>query len=584
QTIYYGSRRDGLFRSDDAGLTWRPIDLLPRENTAINFVQFDPTTGGPDGSRVLYVGLSRASDDGADVEAGIYRSTDGGTSFHKLFVPPRPEAFGTVDHQGNLFLHRGRLLRWTREQLQAGDFTPQDLTPPLAAGRTLYSVDIDPNDPNRLITGTIDGGDPGGLFYSRDGGKTWRSWMNHRRTGQGEPFTVTGMQPYDPDFGWVFACMHQATFDRADPRRAFFTGWYTIGAVDDLDAERVTIRQLYQGIEMTCIWDLICPPQGAPLISGLMDLGGFVHDRVDELPASYLRGMGPAYAPDANPQDVNDLDFCEADPSVVVATIGWRDSGDIGAAGYSTDGGKTWRQFPTLPFDGAKNGRIAISATNPDRIVFVPRAPAKVYFTHDRGKTWQESKGGPADIVFGEFVYTFYMPLGSDRVDGSFYLYDRRDGRFFRSEDGAAFEPVSTLPRQSGIHTDRHVIKAMPHAAGHVFAALNEEGLHRSTDGGRSWTKLDGVARAWALGFGRIDDSNRQAVYIVGRLSDDNAVAPTRVAVYRSDDLGESWVRLNEPDAPGLAQCITLEGDQQTPGRIYIGENGRGIWRFDETK
>jgi xyloglucan-specific exo-beta-1,4-glucanase len=48
------------------------------------------------------------------------------------------------------------------------------------------------------------------------------------------------------------------------------------------------------------------------------------------------------------------------------------------------------------------------------------------------------------------------------------------------------------------------------------------------------------------------------------------------VGFFRSDDKGESWVRIND-DQRQWGFCTVIIGDPRVSGRVYIGTGGRGI-------
>lgn len=121
RTVYAGSDK-GLYRTEDAGLTWRLLDT-PMNDQAVWVVSIDPRN-----PERRYAGT------GTPHPAILYRSLDGGT-------------------------------RWERRPMEIAESCP-------AVGVPRFTgIAIDPTDPRRLWAGL----EVDGLRCSDDGGDTWRS-------------------------------------------------------------------------------------------------------------------------------------------------------------------------------------------------------------------------------------------------------------------------------------------------------------------------------------------------------------------------------------------------------------------------
>jgi hypothetical protein len=156
----------------------------------------------------------------------------------------------------------------------------------------------------------------------------------------------------------------------------------------------------------------------------------------------------------------------------------------------------------------------------------------------------------------------------SDRVEPrTFYGY--ADGRFHRSTDGGAtFTAGATVPARN--------FHAVPGHAGDVWLA-GETGLHRSTDGGDTFTALPGVTDAMNVAFGKAaPGASYPAVFLVGTVDGVDGV-------FRSDDVGGAWVRINDDAHRYGNSGDALAGDPRVHGRVYLGTNGRGILYADPT-
>ena len=103
-TLYLGSRYDGLFKSQDAGRTWtrmRSLDVTATPNGAgIDIVLPDPASKAS--ARRLFVGVARSGSAGPN----LYRSDDGGASFAPIAGAPTgltPQR-AALDGAGNLYI------------------------------------------------------------------------------------------------------------------------------------------------------------------------------------------------------------------------------------------------------------------------------------------------------------------------------------------------------------------------------------------------------------------------------------------------------------------------------------------------
>jgi hypothetical protein len=581
--IYYGSRRDGLFKSTDGGLQWTQLTNFPvagesPDGMSILFVMpFAGSGKAPNGAtKTIYVGASFND----KAKNGIYRSEDGAMTWTKL--PDGGWGVGDLDGNGTLYVAGRGVQRWKNGAWE-------DITPDKSRGYSTLA--ISPFDPNLIAVTQDHCGWGNNFFRTADGGKTWAKFSDEDFDGRGKKNVHAEDPPWEGgnNGSHIFACASMMWFDGANPKKLWLSHWPGIMTCDDITANELHWRAEVKGHEEVCLFELMSPPKGAPLFSGMMDVGGFRHPKLDEMPPKQMIGIKTPY--NNAPEDITDLDFCEAQPNFIAVTGGWKyqdwnNDPKKAAAGFSRDGGETWQNFASVPFEGARGGRLAVNAADPKNMVWIPRdtlggtnkGNTPAYFTKDGGATWQGAAGAPLGMIYGEFVYTFYQPLESDRVQANtFYLYDRRDGRFYRSEDGAAnWKHVSRLPGQSGAHFDRHWLRAMPGKAGEIWAALDKQGLFRSSDGGGTWTKLEGVERAWAFGWGK--GKTAPIAYVLGKVTGDTIAQD--VALYRSDDMGKTWQRLNGPEQ-GWGQGITVVGDRQTEGRVYVGTNGRGIFYGD---
>ena len=97
--------------------------------------------------------------------------------------------------------------------------------------------------------------------------------------------------------------------------------------------------------------------------------------------------------------------------------------------------------------------------------------------------------------------------------------------------------------------------------------------LLHSTDGGKTWSKVEGVGYCEAVGFGAPKaKGGYPAIYVY-------ALVGKTMGVFGSDDKGATWARVNDDghEYGGLANGEFVMGDMNTYGVVYMSTAGRGI-------
>lgn len=83
--LLLGSKKDGLYKSTDSGKTWAKVNSL--NGSYITFVEFDKSSGSAgNATPAIYVGIADFIYNGGNV--GVYKSTDGGSTWSKLVNHP----------------------------------------------------------------------------------------------------------------------------------------------------------------------------------------------------------------------------------------------------------------------------------------------------------------------------------------------------------------------------------------------------------------------------------------------------------------------------------------------------------------
>ena len=586
KVLYFGAESgNGLWRSADYGVTWAkvssfpdtgPYAPLPSDTTGyqsdpegVLWEVFDKGSGTVGGvTKTVYVGV-------ADKAHSIYRSDDGGSTWTAVTGQPT----GMIPHKavldasgGNLFITysdtggpydgaHGDVWKYATGTGTWSNVSPVPSTDTSNDYFGYSGLTVDREHPGTLMVTAYSSWWPDTqIWRSTDSGATWKPFWAYTsyptRVDQYTidltpvPWLTMNANPSPPEeapkLGWMTESL---AIDPFNSDRMFYGTGATVYATTQLTNwdrnTTFTIKPMAKGLEETAVLDLASPPSGAPLVSALGDIGGFYHADLDTVPAGFHDT--PSLGSNTS------LDFAELSPAFFVRV------GNADAAphiGISSDGGQNW--YASQEPSGVTGGGTVAVGADAGAVVWAP-AGTGVYFSTTRGNSWTASTGIPAGAL-----------VESDRVNPrTFYAYAA--GQFYTSKDGGATFTASSaaMPASGRVH-----LKAVPGVAGEVWLA-GSTGLLRSTDSGATFTKVAAVTSGVNVAFGKAaPGATHPAVFLVGTVDG-------VTGVFRSDNTGTSWVRIND-DAHQYGNAgDALAGDPRVYGRVYLGTNGRGILYAD---
>lgn len=582
---YLGTRQDGVWVCSDINTSsigtpkWSQIPLtqIPagvgtgqtREGSnkiGITFIAFDQS-GGTNGSGFtnrIYVGV---------FGNGVYKSTDGGTTWSAMAGSPTFPIQGRVDPTVNkLYVtHTTGVSKWNGTAWS--NITPGGLTTEFAG------LDINPNSPSTLVVAERAGTFGNDIYFSTDGGTTWSG------TKLGTPtYTV----PWWPT-NWQASSLAGLRFaySATTPNKVWFSDWYGTWRTNDISAASPAWSTVEQGHEELVMHTIrAVSPTGtnaAKIYTGAADVGGLRHGNLDAYPAAADKLTGN--------QDMNSIDVFEGDNNVVYRVGNTRANTTGGNGWRSGDGGTTWTAFDpgsdaVLP-DTCRGGRIAISATSGNLVVWLP-FDNRPYTSTDGGVNWTASSGITATNFFPN-VWEPSQNLASNKATTNrFYIY-KPDFGFWRSNTGSTAGASFSQVTGNGLPTftswsagRRYGIRTVPGQDGGVWICLDDgvtgSGVYKSTDSGTTFTRLSNVKSAEFLAFGlkATGSSSPATVYMFGQLT-----ADTQNWLYRSTDMGSTWTKINDTAHTFGSGVKALEGDRKTYGRVYVGTAGRGSFYGD---
>lgn len=554
-TVYFGSRLDGLWRSQDGGTSWHQINTnsVPVGETwgeskniaGVTFVEFDPSSPG-----VTYVGVAGK---------GVYRTTNDGDNWQLLtsgFSGNQIPQQGEVNAEGELVV-----TLFDRQSNNGGIWkfngsTWANVTP--KTGKNYAGLTVNDSDPNTLFAVTYPM-TPNDIYRSNDGGDTW---------------TALNSQPQGLEWypNWNFYTLSgDLAVNPADSNQVWLTNGFGIWQTEQGHNNQLNWSAQVDGLEETVPFDAVSTPGGANLITAIADFDGFRHTDVTVTPTkNHSNGEFSS---------TTSITYSADNPNFVVRVGGNQNNFSQRQAGFSTNNGITWQNFDSIkngthPQD-LNFGNIAVSATNTNNMIWQGTNWAAPYYTKDRGKTWQ--KINYFEQQFGGGAHTHLwntqQALAADSVDGdTFYLYHHVGGKLVRTENGGENWSIanqnSLLP--NGAWTGAKV-KTLPGVAGEVWASFTDQGLYRSSNGGETFTQIEGVDYAEGFGFGKAaPNTDNPTLFVSGNIEGS-------MGVFGSTDLGNSWSQVTDFPDEFLSDVRSVTGDMNTFGRVYLGIGGKGF-------
>ena len=253
-----------------------------------------------------------------------------------------------------------------------------------------------------------------------------------------------------------------------------------------------------------------------------------------------------------------------------------------GGVWKTTNAGITWT--PVFQNEGSYSiGALVIDQKSPSTI-WVGTGEATnqrsvgygdgVYRSDDGGRSWR-NLGLKTSEQIGRIVID---PRDSSVVYvaayGPLWASGGERGLFKTTDAGKTWNKVLGVSDNTGISdvaidpSNPDVLLAVAHQRRrHVWTMIHggpESGLHRSTDGGKTWNKVRGFPQG---DLGRIVAAFSPAQKDLAYAKVESADNPT--AVYASQDSGASWERRGEVQAQPM-YYKNIHPDPKAPDRIYV--------------
>ena len=598
------STGDGMYKSTDAGRTWTHLGL--RDGQQIPQIVVDPRNP----NRLFVAVLGHPY--GPSTERGIFRSTNGGTSFERVLY--KDENTGGIDialdpvDPNTIYavMWETRQGPWENGVWTGpgsglfksidGGTTWRPLTqglPSFADGLGRIGITVAPSNPRRLYA-AVDAGRNGGIFRSDDAGETWaRANSDTRVVARPADAADIRVHPTNPDIVWVPSIVAWKSVDGART----FTGWR--GAPGGDDYQRMWINPTMPDvILMTADQGAIVTLNGGDTWSSWYNQSSaqFYHVNTDNaFPYRVCGGQqesgsacvqsrgddGQITFREWHPVAVEEYGYVAPDPLDPDIVYGGkvtrydRRTGQVQNVGPARDPGyRTVRTAPVLfsPLDPRTlffasntlwktvNGGRDWTQISPDLTRATWEVPASVgaYRSQPNARSTQR---GVIYTIGPSYVDINTIWVGTD--DGLIHV-TRTAGKAWKDVTPPELKPWEKVSLIEASHFDVNT----------AYAAINtlrlddlRPRIYRTRDGGATWTAITtGLPQGATINAIREDRVRRGLLF-----------AGSELNVSVSFDDGESWqsLRLDMP-ATSIRDLVIKDDD------LVVGTHGRGFWILDD--
>ena len=267
-----------------------------------------------------------------------------------------------------------------------------------------------------------------------------------------------------------------------------------------------------------------------------------------------------------------------------------------GGVWKTDDYGRTWMPiFDDQPTQAV--GAIAVAPSNPN-VIYVGSGEGLarpdlgvgngVYKSTDAGKTWthlaglRDGQGIPAMAVDPRdenrvFAAVLGHPYGASEERG---IYLSTDGGqnwqkvLSRGENVGGSEVALDASNPDVVYAGMWELRLGPWEDGNQYQGTNG-GLFKSSDGGKNWTQLtNGLPKGVIQVNLGIAPSQPSRIYMAAASARGETGQGSEVGIYRSDDAGESWVRITTDPRPagriGGGDLPVPRVDPRNPDIVYV--------------
>ena len=543
-----------LWRSEDTGRTWSMILPDPKKNTVEHMrgdhasaalTSDDPAYPAghrvrmvavdPNDSKRLYLALTGRRAGGSSTTA-LLLSADYGRTWSKLkeFTEEQVLLISLLPGKSTV-----TVVTDAAAHVMAGGEWQRFAGP---AGQKIQSASAGAQDGVEYVYATT--AEPGGLYVSRDGARTWEKSKLHSGDMRMQSIACS----------WKHGATAYVGF--AGPR----TAGRNYGVAKTTDGGKT--------------WSIAYQESSEPAEN-------VEHSWV----ADFYGGGGT----------IRDIYVAPGDPNVVQLT----DS--CPRPLRTVDGGRTWREVMSAYRGKDRWGRDKWTTTGYDTttcygVHFDPFNPKNMFISYtdvglwksiDGGQSWMSSIRGTPSHWANTTYWVEFDPKVRGLMWGAFArTHDLPRPKMWRQNDPDNFQGGIGISRDGGDHwvvaqglpemAVTHLIldPDSPVGARTLYAAAFGKGVYKSADDGKTWVlKNSGIDYKQPFAWRLTRAKNGTLYLVVARRSDDGSIGgPGDGALYRSTDGAESWVKMKLPE--GVNGPTGLSLDPEDNSRMYLSAWG----------
>ncbi len=604
--LYYGTYKSGLWKSNDYGSTWVRVESFPIKTTQkdqVGFVEILKDFGTP-GQETPYIiaGVDRIDKVAPVDSASIYLSTDKGVTWTAI---SDEVGNGTTKPDinwlpGNMAYAAGKIyvafggatagvtLRSCLWQYDIKNKIWKDVSPSTSTdggvNAKIHGVSVDnPTNPTTIVVSTND------VYIYLPWGNTsygddmYKGSFDANGNIKWLPRIIgNGLAKYDPKWFVQNVQIHRGWDVEIDPfnkNRVFITSGNGLYSTDNFMSVPSIWYANVKGLEETATMNAVSIPGGKFMLA-LGDISGGVYSDPTQYGVRYNPTQAVTTSVDYAPQTTTTM-MLRAGTNATFA------GGVKAPIMYSNDGGIQWTPVPITT--------LTLTPALPNPLTSADKAMAygwaalscdgkaiaygntwqvnsvkyySLFYSRDKGTTWTEFP------LMNAPARTSSSRIYSDKVNPNvFYAMTNSKLAVYTWNNDSLKYLMKTYATPAG-EKMQHYMQINPTVEGE-FLAWSESKLYRYYNKGANYEQITSMTYCQMAGWGKAaPGKNNLAIFAYGKID-----AETTMRIYRSDDMGASWVQVTDDSQQFGGGPIRdlIFGDMNVYGRVYMTNYGIGL-------